>query len=153
MSRLVAALRVAVLVAFGAGARERAVPAPPTTALAATRTAHGTVAHAHGATRTEQRGDHHASAADREAATSLIAKIAYWMTKRRLGKVMTPMKVVYARMPALFRLAYEEVKIDREASSASIPTVSILVRTWVAMINELQLLRRHREGGRRSSAA
>jgi hypothetical protein len=33
----------------------------------------------------------------------IVGKIAYWMTKRRLGKVITPMKVIYARLPALFR--------------------------------------------------
>jgi alkylhydroperoxidase family enzyme len=65
----------------------------------------------------------------------LIAKIAYWMTKRRLGKVMTPMKVVYARVPPLFRLAYEEVKIVDGKLSVD-PTVNILVRTWAAMIND-----------------
>jgi alkylhydroperoxidase family enzyme len=65
----------------------------------------------------------------------LVAKIAYWMTKRRLGKVMTPMKVVYARVPALFRLAYGEVNIVEKKLKID-PTTSILVRTWAAMINE-----------------
>jgi len=65
----------------------------------------------------------------------LIAKIAYWMTKRRLGKVMTPMKVVYARIPALFRLAYAEVNIVEKKLKVD-PATSILVRTWAAMINE-----------------
>src|SRR4051812_42752893 len=64
----------------------------------------------------------------------LMTRVAYWMTKRRLGKVMTPMKVVYARMPKIFRLAYEEVKLVERGVSVD-PTISILVRTWVAMIN------------------
>ena len=64
----------------------------------------------------------------------VMTRIAYWMTKRRLGKVMTPMKVVYARMPKIFRLAYEEVKLIEGGVSVD-PVVSVLVRTWVAMIN------------------
>jgi alkylhydroperoxidase family enzyme len=70
-----------------------------------------------------------------EKPRQLIAKIFYWAVKRRLGKVMTPAKVVYARVPALFRLAYEEVKIV-EGKLTVDPTVSILVRTWAAMIND-----------------
>ena len=64
----------------------------------------------------------------------VLARVAYWMTKRQLGKVMTPMKVVYARMPKIFRLVYEEVKLIEKGVSVD-PVVSILVRTWVAMIN------------------
>jgi alkylhydroperoxidase family enzyme len=56
------------------------------------------------------------------------------MTKRRLGKVMTPMKVVYARMPKIFRLVYEEVKLVDKGLSVE-PTINFLVRTRVAMIN------------------
>ena len=70
-----------------------------------------------------------------EQPRQLIAKIAYWMTKRRLGKVMTPMKVVYARVPALFRLAYAEVNIVDKKLTVD-PVISILVRTWAAMIND-----------------
>ena len=31
----------------------------------------------------------------------LLLKIAYWMSKRRFGKVLMPLKVVYARNPGL----------------------------------------------------
>ena len=65
----------------------------------------------------------------------LVAKLAYWMTKRRLGKVMTPMTVVYARLPPLFRLAYQQVQIV-ESKITLDPVISFLVRTWPAMINE-----------------
>ena len=64
----------------------------------------------------------------------LMTRIAYWMTKRRLGKVMTPMKVVYARMQKIFRLAYEEVKLVDKGLSVD-PAVNFLARTWVATIN------------------
>lgn len=70
-----------------------------------------------------------------EQPRQLIAKIAYWMTRRRLGKVMTPMKVVYARVPALFRLAYTEINVIEKKLKVD-AGLSILVRTWPAMINE-----------------
>ena len=65
----------------------------------------------------------------------LIAKIFYWVSKRRLGKVMTPARVVYARVPALFRLAYHEVQIV-EGKLTVDPVISLLVRTWAAMVND-----------------
>lgn len=65
----------------------------------------------------------------------LTAKLAYWLTARRLGKVMTPMKVIYARLPALFRHAWQQIQIVEKKITLD-PTTSILVRTWPAMINE-----------------
>lgn len=40
-----------------------------------------------------------------ERPTSLVMRVAYWITKRRLGKVITPMKVIYARVPKSLSLA------------------------------------------------
>lgn len=65
----------------------------------------------------------------------LIGRLAYWMTKRRLGKVITPMKVIYARFPALFRHAYQQIQIAENAITLD-PVINYLVRTWPAMINE-----------------
>ena len=65
----------------------------------------------------------------------LVTRIVYWMTKRRLGKVMTPMKVVYARMPKIFPLVYQEVRLLEKGLRID-PALSFLVRTWVAMLND-----------------
>lgn len=65
----------------------------------------------------------------------LMAKLAYWITKRRLGKVMTPMKVLYARMPVLFRHGYQQLQIVERKITLD-PALSLLVRTWPAVINE-----------------
>ena len=70
-----------------------------------------------------------------EKPKELVARLAYWMTKRRLGKVMTPMTVIYARLPALFRLAYQQVQVVEHKITLD-PVTSLLVRTWPAMINE-----------------
>ena len=45
------------------------------------------------------------------------------------------MKVIYARLPALFRHAYQQIQIV-ESKITLDPVISILVRTWPAMINE-----------------
>ena len=65
---------------------------------------------------------------------TLIARLAYWLCERQLGRVITPMKVVYARMPALFPLAYRLVQIERKRLVLDAP-LSHLVKTWVAMLN------------------
>jgi alkylhydroperoxidase family enzyme len=70
-----------------------------------------------------------------EKPRDLMTRIAYWMTKRQLGTVMTPMKVVYARVPRLLRIAYAEAKLIEGGMSVD-PVVNVLVRTWVAMVNE-----------------
>ncbi|MEB2285344.1 MAG: hypothetical protein B6D46_14540 [Polyangiaceae bacterium UTPRO1] len=70
-----------------------------------------------------------------ERPATIVGKIAYWMTARRLGKVITPMKVIYARFPALFRHAYQQLQIVDKAITLD-PVISLLVRTWPAMINE-----------------
>src|SRR6185369_1619682 len=44
-----------------------------------------------------------------ERPANLFTRFAYWMMKRQLGKVMTPAKVVYARMPKSLVLATTEV--------------------------------------------
>lgn len=51
----------------------------------------------------------------------LMMRIAYWMTRRQLGKVITPMKVMFPRMPKVVRLSYEiqkfemkGIRLDRE---------------------------------------
>lgn len=70
-----------------------------------------------------------------ERPSDLVGRLAYWMTARRLGKVITPMKVIYARLPALFRHAWQQVQIVEKKLTLD-PALSILVRTWPAMINE-----------------
>jgi alkylhydroperoxidase family enzyme len=47
-----------------------------------------------------------------EKPKGLMMRIAYWMTRRQFGKVMTPMKVVMARMPGSERLAYAITKFE-----------------------------------------
>jgi len=47
-----------------------------------------------------------------EKPKGLMMRIAFWMTRRQFGKVMTPMKVLYPRMPRMMKLSYEIVKFE-----------------------------------------
>jgi len=69
-----------------------------------------------------------------EKPRGLMLRIAYWASRRRLGKVMTPMKVVYARMPAILKVSYDltmftEKKIRLE------PGLRLLVMAMAGSIN------------------
>ena len=64
----------------------------------------------------------------------LIKKLAYYFTQKEFGKVLTPVKVHSARLPAAFGLFYARIgKLDKKLS---LPLETILlVREQVARIN------------------
>src|SRR5207247_9805295 len=47
-----------------------------------------------------------------EKPNGFITRMAYWGTRRRFGKVMTPMKVVLARMPGSLRFSNAIAKFE-----------------------------------------
>ena len=64
----------------------------------------------------------------------LMMKLAYYFTRRQFGKVLTPLKVHSARLPAAFGLFYAKVgKLDKQLT-LSAETI-MLVREQVARIN------------------
>jgi len=64
----------------------------------------------------------------------LVPRIANWMVKRRFGKVMAPMRVIYPRLPALYRLSYAITRIEEKGLSLD-PALTVLVTTYVAGLN------------------
>ncbi len=70
-----------------------------------------------------------------EKPTTLLSKIAYRSSKRRLGKVITPLKVVYARVPKSLRAAYAMSKLTESGFSLD-PELRFLIQTHVASIND-----------------
>ncbi len=64
----------------------------------------------------------------------LLPRMANWLARRRLGKVPAPMRIVYPRMPALYRLTYAIVQIEEKKLTVD-PALRILVTTHVAMLN------------------
>jgi alkylhydroperoxidase family enzyme len=61
-------------------------------------------------------------------------RMAYAMAKRQFGKVPTPVKVVYSRMPAAFGMFVGKItKLDRKLELP--PETAMLIREQVAHIN------------------
>jgi alkylhydroperoxidase family enzyme len=69
-----------------------------------------------------------------EKPQGLIMKLAYFFTRRQFGKVVTPLKVHSARLPAAFGLFYAKVsKLDKKLTLP--PEMVMLIRERVARIN------------------
>ena len=64
---------------------------------------------------------------------SLKLKLAYWFTKRKLGKVITPLKVHYSRFPAALGLANELAKVLNRFTSN--PKLQHLTQVYTATVN------------------
>lgn len=63
-----------------------------------------------------------------------IIRMAYAMARRQFGKVPTPVKVVYARLPAAFGMFVSKIaKLDKKLVLP--PETAMLVREQVAHIN------------------
>jgi alkylhydroperoxidase family enzyme len=64
----------------------------------------------------------------------LIKRLAYYFTRKQFGKVLTPLKVHSARLPAAFGLFY--AKIARLDKKLTLPRETVfLIRERVAQIN------------------
>jgi alkylhydroperoxidase family enzyme len=64
----------------------------------------------------------------------LTMKLAYYLTRRQFGKVLTPLKVYSARLPAAFGLFYGKIgKLDKKLLLP--PETAMLIREQVARLN------------------
>jgi alkylhydroperoxidase family enzyme len=69
-----------------------------------------------------------------ENPVGVVMRMAYAMAKRQFGKVPTPIKVVYARMPAAFGMFIGKIaKLDKKLELSQ--ETAMLVREQVAHIN------------------
>ena len=69
-----------------------------------------------------------------EEPKGLMMKLAYFMTRRQFGKVLTPLKVHAARLPAAFGLFYSKIsKLDQKLLLP--PETVMLIREHVARLN------------------
>jgi AhpD family alkylhydroperoxidase len=69
-----------------------------------------------------------------EKPAGLVPRIAYFMMRRRMGKVMTPVKVLTARMPGSFRLTSEISSFEMKKISLE-PELHYLISVLVSRIN------------------
>jgi alkylhydroperoxidase family enzyme len=66
--------------------------------------------------------------------SSFGMKLAYFFTKRQLGKVLMPLKVHSARLPDAFGMFYGKLPaLDKKLQLA--PEVALLIRVWVSQLN------------------
>jgi len=64
---------------------------------------------------------------------NLMLKIGFRMMQKQFGKVLTPLKIIYARKPSLMFIAQ---KIDKTASKVSFaPAFRLLIQTFASMKN------------------
>ncbi len=69
-----------------------------------------------------------------ERPKGLIMKLAYYFTRRQFGKVLTPLKVHSARLPAAFGFFYAKIgKLDKKLTLS--PEFVLLIREQIAHIN------------------
>jgi alkylhydroperoxidase family enzyme len=67
--------------------------------------------------------------------TGLMMRIAFWMSRRQFGKVMTPMMVVFPRAPKMVKLFYEMQKFESKGIRLD-PGLHFMVAALVSQINE-----------------
>lgn len=64
----------------------------------------------------------------------IFLKIAYWVSRKRFGKVLTPMKIIYARKPELLRFSLKITKFEDKQNSLS-PELRIFIKYAAAANN------------------
>jgi alkylhydroperoxidase family enzyme len=69
-----------------------------------------------------------------EKPNGFMIRIAYWMTRRQFGKVMTPMKVLLPRVPGAMKLFYEIQKFETKGIRLE-PGLHYMVGTLVSEIS------------------
>ncbi len=69
-----------------------------------------------------------------EKSKGLMMKLVYYFTRKQFGKVLTPLSVYAARLPAAFGMFYG--KIDKLDKKLELPPETVfLIREQVARIN------------------
>lgn len=69
-----------------------------------------------------------------ERPSGLMMKFVYWLSRKQYGKVMTPLKVVFARLPTSFGMFVQ--KLEKLEQKYELPkAIAVLVRTHVAQLN------------------
>lgn len=70
-----------------------------------------------------------------ENPAGLKLKLAYWFARRTFGKVITPMKVVTARVPQSMRLSYEVAKLMEHGFSLP-QDLQMLLHVHISEVNQ-----------------
>jgi AhpD family alkylhydroperoxidase len=65
---------------------------------------------------------------------TLLARVAAVMMRRQLGKVITPARVIYNRVPRMYNVSWQLVRLQRDGLELD-ASLRLLVQSWVAMVN------------------
>jgi AhpD family alkylhydroperoxidase len=65
---------------------------------------------------------------------NLLVKLAFWWSKREFGKVIMPLKIIYARKPKLMLLANKIIQFQEKSVSLE-PSLRLLIQTQVSALN------------------
>lgn len=66
--------------------------------------------------------------------SGLLGRLMSWVSRRRLGKVIMPMRVVYNRVPRMYNVSYAFFRMQRSGMKLDVPT-QLLATCWVSMVN------------------
>ena len=69
-----------------------------------------------------------------EKPKSLILRLTYYFSKRHFGKVIMPLKVMYARVPALLMLAGRMESTEKKLSLSK--EIKVLIKNFVSQLND-----------------
>lgn len=69
-----------------------------------------------------------------ERPTGILMRLAYWASRRQFGKVIAPLKVMYARKPRLLLLSLHVQRVLERGLSLE-PSLRLLVQAQVARLN------------------
>lgn len=69
-----------------------------------------------------------------ERPKGLLLRLAYWMSRRQLGAVISPLKVIYARSPRIARAGFGLVRTMESGLSLD-PELRLLIATQSSLIN------------------
>ena len=69
-----------------------------------------------------------------ENPNNLLVKLAFWWSKREFGKVIMPLKIIYARKPKLMLLANKIIQFQEKHVSLA-PELRLLIQTQVSRLN------------------
>lgn len=66
--------------------------------------------------------------------SSILLKIAYFISRRQFGKVLSPLRVIYSRSTPIFRVALKIINADKKLSLNR--NTTLLIRNYVSNLND-----------------
>jgi alkylhydroperoxidase family enzyme len=75
-----------------------------------------------------------------EKPRNLFVRLGYWWSTREFGKVIMPLKVIYARKPQMMLLAQMINRFEEKSVSLE-PALKLLIKTFASALNNCEFCR------------